>query len=388
MMRTLLALLTLSLFASSASASLLLYEGFDYPAGEEINGQVNPFSGQTWSKPPVPAGNTLTALISSTGLDYPGLPAGVGNSLSLPRETQSNISRITIPGGPYTYDGDDTSLFFSFAMKMTDWVTTTDEIAASANHRNGDFIAGFTASGAAGGMSGANVYAGQVRIRRELDEFSIQTGRYELGFHKNNLIGGADFIEWDETQSFEVDQTVFLVGEYQFGTEDVFDDIVRLWINPVPGEAAGTPSVVVTNGYDVSTASGQAQGAINSFWFRDGNTFLPGPVLVDELRIGTSFASVTPADLVAVSADFNGDGVIDGSDFLIWQRGFGISDGTAVPSNGDATGDGNVNADDLAVWESQFGTVPATVFATAVPEPGSVALMLFAFAAMSLRRIH
>jgi len=291
---TLITLLTISLFASPVSATLLIYEGFDFPADAEINGQVNPFSGETWSKPPVPAGNSATALVDSTGLDYPGLQAGVGNGFGLPRVTQSNISRITIPGGPYTYDGSNTSLFFSFAMKMTDWVTTTDEIAASANHRHGDFIAGFTASGEGGGMSAANVYAGQLRIRRELDEFSVQTGRYELGFHKNNLSGGTNHIQWESTQSFGVDETVLVVAEYQFGTEDVFDDTVRLWINPIPGEAAGIPNVEVTDGYDVSTGGGAAQGVIRSFWFRDGATFLPGPLLVDELRIGTTFASVTP----------------------------------------------------------------------------------------------
>lgn len=68
--------------------------------------------------------------------------------------------------------------------------------------------------------------------------------------------------------------------------------------------------------------------------------------------------------VVQLNADFNNDGMVDGSDFLIWQRQFGA----AVPAftNGDANGDGAVNAVDLAVWRDQFGSPPpAQVMASA-----------------------
>jgi hypothetical protein len=109
---------------------------------------------------------------------------------------------------------------------------------------------------------------------------------------------------------------VFVVGEYQFGTSATTDDTVRMWINPTPGSAPGTPSVISTFGNDVFVNVGSpavpTQGSIVSYWFRDGNTFLPGPVTVDELRIGTTFADVTPAipepstlALVALATLFN-----------------------------------------------------------------------------------
>lgn len=88
---------------------------------------------------------------------------------------------------------------------------------------------------------------------------------------------------------------------------------------------------------------------------------------------------VTPVD----DADFNGDLVVDGADFLIWQRGFGLS---AQPdkSTGDADGDGNVNDADLAVWSTQFGTVitPPTPV-SAVPEPTAIALALAGLACLA-----
>ena len=302
-MRTFLAALVLSLLATPASAALVLYDGFDYPAGAQINGQTNTAYGVSWSKPSAPAGNSATALIDAADVHYPGLPNEADRSLGLSRTTQSNISRIAIPGSPYNHNSASTSVFFSFVMQMTSVVSTSDTIAASATHRDGDFIAGFTSSADSNPitMAGANSYAGQVRIRRELDGNGVQTGEYELGFHKNNSGGAGNWAPtWDTTQEFAEDETVFVVGEYQFnadGVEGIQNDVVRMWINPTPGAAAPTPSVVSSFGNDVyTTIAGpvNVQGNINSFWFRDGSTFLPGPTLVDELRVGTTFASVTP----------------------------------------------------------------------------------------------
>ncbi len=73
------------------------------------------------------------------------------------------------------------------------------------------------------------------------------------------------------------------------------------------------------------------------------------------------------------NADFDGDGDVDGTDFLAWQSGNGTTSG-AVLADGDANGDGVVDGSDLSIWQGQFGNLPATV-ATAVPEPTSLALL-------------
>jgi len=59
-----------------------------------------------------------------------------------------------------------------------------------------------------------------------------------------------------------------------------------------------------------------------------------------------------------VSADFDEDGVIDGSDFLRWQRGLGIP-GAAARGDGDANVDGRVDAVDLEVWKGAFASAAA-----------------------------
>ena len=58
-----------------------------------------------------------------------------------------------------------------------------------------------------------------------------------------------------------------------------------------------------------------------------------------------------------VAAGRSANGVVDGADFLAWQRGFGAI--SAPPANGDANFDSVVNGADLAVWAEQFGS-PAT----------------------------
>lgn len=92
-------------------------------------------------------------------------------------------------------------------------------------------------------------------------------------------------------------------------------------------------------------------------------------------------AALPPAN--GDNADFNSDGVVDGNDFLAWQRGFGTI-GNATLEHGDANDDGLVDAADLNVWREAFGTVaPASIAmaASSVPEPTGTTLGI---AAMTL----
>jgi hypothetical protein len=85
---------------------------------------------------------------------------------------------------------------------------------------------------------------------------------------------------------------------------------------------------------------------------------------VDVVLIGDSSVTIAVND-----ADFDNNGLVDGKDFLLWQRGQG---GAGNNSQGDANGDGQVNGADLTIWKTQFGTSPAIGAAAAVPEPSSV----------------
>jgi hypothetical protein len=85
---------------------------------------------------------------------------------------------------------------------------------------------------------------------------------------------------------------------------------------------------------------------------------------------GAGFLQVT-SEPITENADFNGDGQVDGADFLVWQRGNG---GPGGATQGDANGDSIVNGDDLAIWQSHYGGTSAAQVAAAVPEPTTAAL--------------
>ena len=71
---------------------------------------------------------------------------------------------------------------------------------------------------------------------------------------------------------------------------------------------------------------------------------IPGPLVVEE-----------------TGADFNGDGMVSGFDFLAFQRNAGMTSG-ASHDQGDANADGAVNGDDLSMWDQEYGDgTPAPV---------------------------
>ena len=100
---------------------------------------------------------------------------------------------------------------------------------------------------------------------------------------------------------------------------------------------------------------------------------VPGEVAV---RNGTvQYLSSTPLE-----ADFNEDGTVDASDFARWRSGYGTL-GTAQKSAGDADFDASATGTDFLVWQRQLGQsggVPSAIAATAIPEPSSALLLLFA----------
>jgi lysophospholipase L1-like esterase len=83
------------------------------------------------------------------------------------------------------------------------------------------------------------------------------------------------------------------------------------------------------------------------------------------------------AATLAKSGDFNADGVVDGADFLEWQRTFGA---TVAPLSGaDHNGNGVIDGSDLNAW--RIGVSAATPALGAalqvVPEPAASTLALF-----------
>ena len=100
---------------------------------------------------------------------------------------------------------------------------------------------------------------------------------------------------------------------------------------------------------------------------------------LSDLNIFWKPADDSPSDSQAVvyinfpggSGDFNGDELVNGVDFMIWQRG-----GSPDPRS----------ASDLALWAGDFGATSATANLAAVPEPTSLLLCVMGGLAVCGRR--
>lgn len=111
----------------------------------------------------------------------------------------------------------------------------------------------------------------------------------------------------------------------------------------------------------------------------------PTPQSVKRLRLGTSngvlFGDFELGGIETVNtADFNSDGVVDGSDFLVWQRYAGSTAAANSNSTGDADLNGVVNNLDLNLWRL---ATQSDAGAKSVPEPVSNLLLTVAIVALS-----
>lgn len=87
---------------------------------------------------------------------------------------------------------------------------------------------------------------------------------------------------------------------------------------------------------------------------------------------------------VVVPADFNGDGDVNGADFVTWQSNFPKSS-SATAAMGDADGDGDVDGADFVMWQTNFASAPGPGVSP-VPEPQAILLAIVAGAVMIVHR--
>ena len=153
--------------------------------------------------------------------------------------------------------------------------------------------------------------------------------------------------------------TGYLKGWIDWNDNKIFDENERLVFS---GVGATSNNVLLASGPNVLYITVPAGVTATHVYarFRYGEATIDSPWgaaltgEVEDYRLAVGQAPL-PA-IVGIPSDFNGDGRVDGNDFLVWQRNYGKTTG-ATQGQGDATRDGAVNHFDLNAWKNEFGIV-------------------------------
>ena len=153
-----------------------------------------------------------------------------------------------------------------------------------------------------------------------------------------------------------------------------------------------TGDIALDGALDVSTFGGHSVGLFEEYMIVEVSGSLSGQFsgLGEGALVGNfgedlfiSYAGGDGNDVVlfsdapVVPGDANGDGHVDGLDYLIWASHYGdnpAEDPPGFPDNGDLDDNGVVDGLDYLLWAANFGQGPLD--AQPVPEPSGLALLL------------
>lgn len=111
--------------------------------------------------------------------------------------------------------------------------------------------------------------------------------------------------------------------------------------------------------------------------------------LFDELRVGETFADVTPFTTAGVPGDYNQNNVVDAGDYIVWRDAV-VASATSIPNRSGSLS-GTVGTADFDFWKTRFGATSGSgsVSGSAVvPEPATWLLCALACCASSCRLVR
>jgi hypothetical protein len=233
-----------STFSTYQVQTLPLLESFTYTAAENLADQsawTNYFSGDD-------------VVIKTGNLSYTGLTSA-GNSISFDGGGKDPVTNFTP-----TNSG---SVYASFMLE----VSALDAAAVNGyfgvlRNDNGDYISRLWIS-------------------------PTSTTSYRIG-----ISGGGTLNEiYAPTTDYALNETLFIVFNY-----DLDNDTVSAWINK--GNTTAPTA-------DISEGSGSTSNTLNQFLIRQDSATETPSIVMDELRIGTSWSEVVPSSLSAAQKDLS-----------------------------------------------------------------------------------
>lgn len=200
-----------------------------------------------------------TASDVGNSLSYPQLAPSQGNRVRTTRTNTEDVNR----GFPAVSSG---VLYYSALIKVLDTLGLADNSDAI-----GDYPLHF---GTTSGTS-VTVFFARLHLRKGASGNTVQIGIANRGAASST---NPTF----NTANFPVGQTHFVVVKYDFAS-----GVASLWVNPTTNFGGSEPSGAITNNAGTATI---AQAA--SICIRQGTN--TGNVEIDEIRVGQTWASVTP----------------------------------------------------------------------------------------------
>jgi len=167
------------------------------------------------------------------------------------------------------------SVYYSVAFKITDLTNTPT---------SGSFIVGLNNSSGTSGSQPTTILA-------RLVVKQIDSSHYQIGMDRSS--GTASNFVFDGINR-NLNDVQYVVAAWDIVTGSN-NDVARMWVNPSSSDfgagADPTPTMTITN------PGTQADANIASVLFKQSATssvIVPAGVVADELRVGTTWADVTP----------------------------------------------------------------------------------------------
>jgi hypothetical protein len=205
---------------------------------------------------------------------------------------------------------------------------------------------------------------------------TVVTSRVGIGSSENPFIGvGNSTSVATGTNTLDLGTTYFMV--FKIEAFAAATDTLSLKVY-----APGDTVPVSEPSWDLSGNLAASSQAVSINGIRISKAINASGV-IDEIRIGQTWADVTVPAVVFQPGDFDENGLVDGDDFAIWQMNFPKST-DAEWGDGDADGDADVDGADFVVWQTNFPFPSPSV--SSIPEPMSFILAGFGLIVLLLAK--